>query len=495
MEPQRRFPKLLLAWTAVLTGLVCALLVVFLVAHKRGWIGPVAGLTYETTLGLNAVLYWLMLLSLIALWSYRRQVAVALGRQWPQVLLSAISLLVSVAVVEFALRTLRPDLAALPFERWPSATLHHRNAPGRSSLGMGGQRVRTNADGFRTHYDRRSFREYQQRVVLLGDSYAFGLGVNEEDGVASVLEEKLSERQLSVAVLNTGVISYSPYLQRAAFHEVARHYEPTLTILLLDLNDIGDDHQYRRENTSDDSSDLAFDVPEVASRDSLCARLAICRALEPLWDRLRKPAQVLSKMRGSSDDAYDYYDFEAEVAGQVERNRFFVLRHPLSDTRPYFEFTLSNLEAIARDVQAEGSDFLLVVLPRYFHWDDSEAPNNWERERYAVDEPHEDVYLEFFDEAANRVDFPVWSLLPAFRGAEHGPLVFDHDPHWNAAGHRVAGETLAAWLFEAGWPASVARAPARYSFGTPPAKDQLSRPEAPEDAVIDRGSLRGSHGE
>ncbi len=456
-------------WIAM-SAVPFALGIGFLLAHKKGWVEEVPGLTYEATLSLNLVLYWLLLAMIVVLVTCRRRLTRWLLRQWPQVLLLCMSLVVSLVVLEVVLRTLRPDLAALPFERWPSSTLHHRNAPNRSSLGMGDQRVRTNADGLRSPYSRETFVGHGQRIVLLGDSYTFGLGVAEEEGVAAVLERQLADAEADVAVLNTGVISYSPYLERLAFEHVVADYQPTLTLLLLDINDIGDDHQYRRENRSTDPAQPFFEVPAVVENDGLCTRLAACRALEPLWDRLRKPKQVMAKMRGAAAESYDYYDFSVDVLGVTEHNRFFVLRHPLSSTRPYFEATLANIEAVAQAVRATGSEFILVVMPRYFHWDDSEAPDNWESDRYGVDEPFENVYLEFFDQAATHADFPVWSLLSAFEHADSGPLVFAHDPHWNAQGHRVAGEALAEWLLDAGWPGSVAGAPARYSFGSRPAE-------------------------
>ncbi|MEO1086908.1 MAG: hypothetical protein AAFY88_21955, partial [Acidobacteriota bacterium] len=174
---------------------------------------------------------------------------------------------------------------------------------------------------------------------------------------------------------------------------------------------------------------------------------------------LAKPAWVVKRVLGREEKAYDYYDFEIEIAGRSERNRFFILRYPLEDSRPFLDATWGHLEALAQDVMASGSDFAVVVMPRYFHWNDEECPNNWESDRYGVDEPYENAYLEYFDErAAREARFSVWSLLPPFESAE-GPLVLDHDPHWNAAGHRVAGEALARWLVESGWPGTLAVEP------------------------------------
>ncbi len=470
------------AWVAV----PFVVLIGYLLLHRAGAVPRIKEIAYERTLILNLGLYWLGATFALASWLHRRKLLRFLGSIKAQIALLAFSTLLSFAFAEVALRLLRPHTAAQPFERLASETLHHKNAPNRRSLGMGGQWVETNSDGFRSPYEREEFLKLTHRVVLLGDSFTFGLGVAEEESVGAVLEVELQKhlREIgsedSVGVLNTGVISYSPLLVRQAFRRVVHEYRPTVVLMLVDANDIGDDHQYARENESGDPEDPRFDVPPMQeSSPGLCDRSAICRSLGPLWDRLGKPKQVLLNLLGKHRDAYDYYAFEVEVDGVKERNRFFILRHPLTKTLPFFERSWSYIEDVSRDVQEVGADFVLVVMPRYFHWDDSECPENWEKDRYGVDEPFEDAFLEFFDQkiAAGRPGIPIWSLLEPFREAGGGPevsLVFDHDPHWNSAGHRVAGEALAAELVSSGWPTNPA------SAGLGPVSSKRSFPSTSE---------------
>ncbi|MEO1085751.1 MAG: hypothetical protein AAFY88_16040, partial [Acidobacteriota bacterium] len=151
------------------------------------------GLTYEATLILNVALYGVLAFIAAVVVGHWKWAAAIWRRQWPQVALLAFSLLISAAFAEVAIRLLRPELAQRPFERLASATLHHVNAPNRSSLGMGNQRVVTNGDGFRSAYDREAFLEFPQRIVLLGDSYTFGLGVAADETVGSVLESRLRQ--------------------------------------------------------------------------------------------------------------------------------------------------------------------------------------------------------------------------------------------------------------------------------------------------------------
>ena len=70
------------------------------------------------------------------------------------------------------------------------------------------------------------------RVLSLGDSYAFGYGVELEQMYAKVLERGLS-RQLSptiVSVINAGVVGYGTQQQRIAFQRLRRKLQPDFVL-------------------------------------------------------------------------------------------------------------------------------------------------------------------------------------------------------------------------------------------------------------------------
>ena len=130
----------------------------------------------------------------------------------------------------------------------------------------------------------------------------------------------------------------------------------------------------------------------------------------------------------------------------LETNRYFHYRHPLELTRSYFDVSLANIEAIAKAVRATGADFLLVISPRFHHWNPKESPDNWETDDYEHDEPYQFEYFRYFDQARSRVDFPIFDLLPAFQATDEYPLVFRTDPHWNPRGNEFVAGVLANHL-------------------------------------------------
>ena len=307
--------------------------------------------------------------------------------------------------------------------------------------------VRTNSDGLRTVWTREAFRAQRQRIVVMGDSFTFGLGVEDDQSVPANLEAVLRGRlgRDDIAVLNAGVISYSPFLQRLAFREIVRHYAPTLTILLLDLGDVGDDYKYERTVLpGTDPSHPRFDVKE--SHYHPDRKSALLQLVAPILVPFHRPFDVLRRFQPERPPESGYLNFAVAIDGVVEENRWFILRHPLEKTRPFLEKTLSYIRELARDARATGSEFLLVVPPRYFQWSDRECPKDWAADMRDLDEPYEYAYFEFFDEVADEVDFPIKSLLPEFRATTKFPLVFERDAHWNPDGNRFVAEAIADHL-------------------------------------------------
>jgi hypothetical protein len=401
-------------------------------------------------LALYGVLAWLLLRALPAL---RRA-------GWRSAALGAVSLLIAVGAGEILLRTFRPD-DVLPRFRWvASAKYHHINPPrSRMFAGRVGNAaiiVETNEDGLRTPYSPQSFRQHRVRVLVLGDSFAFGPGVAGEQTFPAQLERQLAQRggPGDVAVLNAGVIGYSPYLEKLLFADLAERYRPTLVLLLLDATDIGDDDIYARLARPGEGGP-SF---EAQGEARLAYRGAVYELLRPglRWtgECLAYPwalaGEALELLQGAGRSGFDYYVLPIEVEGQLD-NRFFHYRHPLDVTRPFFEATLENVRAIAQRARASQARFALLVPPRYHHWSQREAPQNWERGGiYATDEPFQFEYFRFFRERRDALGFPVHDLLPAFQATDQFPLVFPNDPHWNEAGHAFVARTVADYLVTEG---------------------------------------------
>ena len=296
-----------------------------------------------------------------------------------------------------------------------------------------------NSDGIRFLGEADDLGDDDFVILVLGDSYTYGLGLDYDESYPYVLEELLNAMPCSSAVrsVNFGWGSSSPLLSLRLLRQVGAGYRPDLVVYTLDMTDFDDDLRY--EELLEEAGALDVD-PRRLTVDLLQAFLAGY----PRLSRLRETLATLRRGRPADEPAADVESAE----DAPERMRFFVATRPLADTRADIERgVMKNLRAIHDFARDElGVPMALVVYPRAFQYSDRESPKNWERWRYKPLGPFVREPFRYFEEVAPELPYPVFSLMPAFEGSETFPLFFADDPHWNRDGARLAARAVADGL-------------------------------------------------
>lgn len=355
--------------------------------------------------------------------------------RWNVALLAA-SVLVALAFAEAAVRILRPQFiveanptnplfwqhAATGFYRH-DPELGWRNIPGAEGTFTRSEfsnHVRINSAGWR---DRERSVEKPLgalRMVVLGDSFTWGHGVEDDE----IFTRRLEAMMPGLEVLNMGLSGSSTDQQLLILKQDALSYHPDLVLVMICRNDFSGIMGTREGPYEKPSFVLEQDgtlrlinvpVPDVSSiarlHDWFRRHLALWNITESVWQERQEAPQGPTGQHGQRQDSYD-------------------LMRALLKTM--------------RDVSASaGAGFRIGIVPSNAHTYVDPTP------------PREAERVRVIEELGKAEGIPVLNLVPAFRAAARDPatgaridLHYRVDQHWNRLGHEVAAAELARLLRE-----------------------------------------------
>lgn len=259
--------------------------------------------------------------------------------------------------------------------------------------------VRTNSLGLR---DAEPDPSARRRVLVLGDSYVYGFGVEAEETFPKVAEATLrSSGRPDVAVLNAGVSGYGPLEELALLRRLAGRIGPQVVVLaFFEGNDVQNALEHPKRYVMGDDGYLHTPEggPSPAGRSHLLA-------------------YVRRKLRGVSE--------KMEAGKGLE-----LARQAVREAR--------------RHAEASGAEFLLVLIPTTQAERIGRPRLLRAYDRILGQPPDVNAVMEDF---ARREGIRVLNLSPVFDGAaDESSLRFGVDGHFTREGHRLAGEALAAAL-------------------------------------------------
>jgi hypothetical protein len=151
--------------------------------------------------------------------------------------------LVAFALAEVAVRRISPqEVGPVRFACHPE--LGHIPVPRqqgeRRFPGVFTFRYSNNSLGWRGRREYREAKPTEYRVLFLGDSFTYGLGVNDDQTFAVQMEKDLRAGRLSVEVMNAGCPGKGTDYELKSFQTVGRKFHPDLTVLGFFGNDFQD---------------------------------------------------------------------------------------------------------------------------------------------------------------------------------------------------------------------------------------------------------------
>jgi hypothetical protein len=269
--------------------------------------------------------------------------------------------------------------------------------------------VRVNPQGLRDDEHTYARSDGRSRILVLGDSFAWGYGVDE----AERFSERL-ETALNVEVINAGVSGYSTDQELLWDRDEGVKYDVDLVLLVLTGNDIGDVHQSLVSNI--------YYKPRYVLEDG---RLTLEGYPVPQTSRL---GRFVYRFCQHSSLAYlsvqRFFDLRAMLAAGLERSAH--ASTAVSDGEPAeqpFALTIALLNDMRASVRAQGARFLIVATD---HWWNNPSPATYS-----------DLVTALTSQA-----FPVLDV-EAMPGFDRESMLIPGDGHWNEAGHAFVAEQVA----------------------------------------------------
>ena len=155
-------------------------------------------------------------------------------------LLLCMSLLLSGFFAEIGLRMVAPPLASSPSLQQmmrPSRHLGYELIPGISGKGRLGNGMQINSHGLRDIERPWEKPPGAYRILGLGDSYTFGVGLDLDQTFVKQIQARLTPILPGVDVINGGVAGYNLFQALSYFKEKGRNYAPDFVVYFFFLDD------------------------------------------------------------------------------------------------------------------------------------------------------------------------------------------------------------------------------------------------------------------
>ena len=321
--------------------------------------------------------------------------------------------------------------------------LHHSLIPGSRGRSMTGEwdvEYRINGLGLRDKEFSIKKQEGTYRILVLGDSFTEGYGVQASERFTSVLQEALKGEDGDYEVINAGVASYSPLLEYLYLKEKGLALDPDMVILFYDFGDLRDDLEYENITVFDDAG-LPLECAPLkrvrAFSDNPVERFLVRHSRFYLYveNRVNKQLYKLRKPdAGRSPSGDDAANFDRFVA--FKENNTDLIDRLWTRSRGYLDL----IDGLLKD---SGVTFVLAIYPIAVEIDGMEWSEGREEYGFVVGRVYPEPEIAgMVEKYAEEKGIKFINLYPYMAASGQKPLYFSFDGHFTPKGHEVMGKGL-----------------------------------------------------
>lgn len=354
---------------------------------------------------------------------------------YPKLTLTAV-MLISLVLVDFL-----AGLLFIPKDydsyRIPSPWYHHDLIPNQHAISLWGSEeyeIFTNSLGFKDEEVRTIEKEVpkgKRRILLMGDSFTEGVGMNWENSFAGIL----SQNNPDIEILNAAVVSYSPkfYFLKTKYLLEQKHLEFNEMLVFIDNSDPMNEITYQSFISYPDRN---FKIFTISLQRYFYKHSYLYHSVSSIF---------LKNQRNHVTESWNRILGEAFV-DEVEEESNDFLGHMLDwsynqDTfdkwgKKGLDLCKTEMDKLDSLCKINNIRLTLVIYP----WPSvisQKNPNN--------------IQVKFWNDFATEHHIDLINLYPEFINGTDAAAIrqqyfIESDVHWNKAGHRLIAEKIQAYI-------------------------------------------------
>ena len=282
------------------------------------------------------------------------------------------------------------------------------------------------------------------RIIMLGDSFTMGKGVEDDETFSALLNDSLNKEKkcesTTIEVLNGGTDSYAPILSYLQLSNDLAPLDPDVVFLNLDISDLVQETAYNKEAVRDADGEIVA-VPGSKRAESF--NLRVRRWIDQNLFFTRLMLFYTNKLLGHKD---------LTIQGVVTRANSEIVKYTLTKDKEnrdeQWDRIFRSLSKIKQFTDERSISFVLVIYP----WGHQVNDKEWVPGRYVFmseDDTYSDKYLDAISRRAEAAGIELVNLFPLFRSYEaEEPLYFKHDMHMTTEGNKVMATGIKQFLID-----------------------------------------------